>query len=204
MVSHFVIPRDMKSVSLLLLAASALMAGASLPAPAPAPSPSAVKILGLFDRLRDTSQAHRVAFSLSESEINEYLRYALKTTPRPGVDSVTVKFFSQDYISTFTTVDFDALAKWQPGAIPAALRPVLNGKKSIWLDCRVHTGAAGLAFHVEKARYNDIPLPAFFVEKMIQIVAARQPEKYDTSHPIPLPFGLQKLSTGEHLIEGHN
>ena len=34
---------------------------------------------------------------------------------------------------------------------------------------------------VEKARYDDMALPAFFVERMIQIVAARQPEKYDTS-----------------------
>lgn len=185
--------------------------GATLPGagPAAAPPPSAAKILNLFDRLHDTRQAHRVAFSLTESEINEYLRYTLKTTPRPGLNSMTVKFFSQDYISTFATVDFDALARWQPGVIPAPLRPLLTGRKSIWIDCRIHTdvshtGAAGLTFHVEKARYDDIPLPAFFVEKMIQIVAARQPEKYDTANPIPLPFGIERLSTGEHLLQGHN
>jgi len=197
----------LRNLSLMSLMTATLLPGVNLmgAVPAPAPPASAVKILDLFGRLRDTAQPpHQVAFNLTESEINEYLRYALKTTPRPGLDSVAVKFFSQDYISTFTTVDFDALARWQPGAIPAALRPLLKGKKSIWIDCRIHTQSSNLTFHIEKARYDNIPLPAFFVEKMIQVMAARQPEKYDTSHPIPLPFGLVRVSTAQHLIRGHN
>ena len=39
---------------------------------------------------------------------------------------------------------------------------------------------------------------------MIQIVAARQPEKYDTSKPMPIPFGLRKVWTTEQLIYGNN
>jgi hypothetical protein len=58
---------------------------------------------------------------------------------------------------------------------------------------------------VEKAYYQDVRLPAFFVQKMIQIVAERQPEKYDTSKPLPLPFGLRRLwTTSQHQISGEN
>jgi hypothetical protein len=47
-------------------------------------------------------------------------------------------------------------------------------------------------------------LPAFFVEKVIQTVAARQPEHLDTSQPLPLPFNLRHVWTENHLVKGAN
>ena len=172
--------------------------------------PVVTKFLDLFDRLRAAQEKNsqggeeHVSFKLTETEINEYLRYSLKTTPRPGLDSLTVKFFANDYVSTFTRVDFDAVEKWHPGTVPAVLRPILKGKKAIWIDFRIHADNSQLTFNVEKARYEDMTLPPLVVEKMIQIVAARQPEKYDTSKPVPLPFGLRKVWTGAQFVQGHN
>lgn len=171
-----------------------------------ADSPVATKFLALFDQLRQ-AQEHPapVAFQLTDTEINEYLRYSLKATPRPGLESVTLKAFPNNYVSTFTVVDFDAVERWKPGTIPSALRPVLKGKKSIWVDYRFQTNNAKVTFSVEKAYYQNVWLPAFFVQKMIQIVAARQPEKYDTSRPLPLPFGLRRVwTTANHQISGQN
>jgi hypothetical protein len=174
------------------------------------PPPVAQKFLGLFDQLR-IAQAQNlhggrqeVAFRFSDSEINEYMRYSLHATPRPGLDSVTVKIFAGNYISTYTVVDFDAVERWHPGTIPTLLKPVLNGRKSIWVDYRIEAQNYKLTFSVEKAYYQDIRLPAFFVSKMIQIVAARQPEKYDTSKPMPIPFGLRQIWTSDHVIQGQN
>src|ERR1700739_353011 len=85
------------------------------------PLPSAArKMLDLFDRLHDAqsdaSEGDRhVAFNVSESDVNDYMSYALKMTPRPGLDSVTVKFFPKDYISPLARIDFDAVEKWHPG-----------------------------------------------------------------------------------------
>ena len=174
--------------------------------------PVAGRFLGLFDQLRKAEEqrsqgasGEHVAFQLSESEINEYLRYSLKTTPRPGLDSVTVKAFPHNYVSTYSIVDFDAVERWKPGTIPSVLRPVLKGKKSVWVDYRFQTGNAKVTFTVEKAYYQDVRLPAFFVQKLIGIVAERQPEKYDTSRPLPLPFGLRRLwTTDHHQISGEN
>lgn len=173
---------------------------------AAAQPPVATRFLDLFDQLRQAQSSPRhVAFQLSDSEINEYLRYSLKTTPRPGLDSVTVKAFPQNYISTFTIVDFDAVERWKPGTIPSVLRPALKGKKSIWVDYRFQTVQSKVMFSVEKAYYQDVRLPAFFVQKILQIVADRQPEKYDTTKPLPLPFGLRRLwTTANHQISGEN
>ncbi len=178
------------------------------PAVVPTPPPTATKFLTLFDQLRaaegPAGTHQHIAFQFSESEINEYLRYSLKTTPRPGVDSVTVKIFPYNYISTFTVIDFDAVERWHPGTIPGVLRPVLKGKKSLWLDCRFQVKDAKATCSVEKSYYQHVRLPAFLVQKVIQIVAARQPEKYDTAKPVPLPFGLRQVRTANHAVMGEN
>jgi hypothetical protein len=176
----------------------------------PAPPPVASKFLALFDQLR-AAESHKakgvpehVAFQFSDAEINEYMRYSLSAAPRPGLKSVTVKVFAHNYISTYTIVDFDAVERWKPGTIPALLRPVLNGQKLIWVDYRFQADQSLISFSVEKAYYQNVRLPAFLVEKMIQIVAARQPEKYDTSKPLPIPFGLRQVWTSDHIIQGQN
>jgi hypothetical protein len=167
-------------------------------------------MLVLFDQLRSSQavqakgQWQPVSFQLSESEINEYMRFALRATPRPGLESVTVKIFPYNYVSTFSVVDFDAVEHWKPGTIPVLLRPVLSGKRTIWLDGRFQVKAGLATFSVEKAHFQKIRLPAILVEKVIQIVAARQPEKYDTRKPIPLPFGLRQVWTEPHLVRGQN
>ena len=101
-------------------------------------------------------------------------------------------------------VDFDAIEQWKPGTVPALLRPVLNGKKAIWVDYRFHAWDGRATFSVEKAYFQNIRLPALLVEKMIAIVAARQPERFDTSKPLPLPFGLRRVWTGDHSVAGEN
>ena len=193
-------------VTLILMACGV----ASQAADAPAIPPSATKFLDLFDRLRaadeakSKSQHPHVQFQISDAEINEYMQYSLRTTPRPGLESVNVKIFPKNYVSTFTVVDFDAVERWKPGTIPKLMRPMLSGKKSVWVDCRFQTNEGAGTFTVEKAYYNDIRLPAFLVEKMIEIVAARQPEHFDTTKPLPLPFGLRQLWTADHVVSGQN
>jgi len=162
--------------------------------------PAAIsKVLGLFQRLRAGSAT---SFQLSDQEINEYLQHALRESPRPGMQSCKVKIFPRNYISTFTVVDFDAVERWKPGTVPMVLRPALNGKKSIWVDCQFGGANGKLVFSVQKAYFEGIRLPAILVEKVIEIVAARQPEKFDTSKPVPIPFGLKSLWTQGNFIYG--
>lgn len=200
----------MKGFATVLFAGAALFASPTQGHEANATPAVAIRFLSLFDRLRDAAMhpvgviPPHVAFQFSDTEMNDYLRYALRTAPRPGVEAVTVKIFPYNYISTFVVVDFDVLEQWKPGTIPPLLRPVLNGKKSVWVDYRFQTSSSRLTFSVEKAYYRNVRLPAFIVERMIHIVAARQPEKYDTGKPLPLPFGLTQIRTIDHILMGEN
>lgn len=182
-------------------ALAAFLADAEAP-----PVPGAVsKILVIFSRLQAAQQEFQpVHFDLSEPEINQYAVHALQTTPRPGLRSISVKVFPGNYVSTYTLLDFDAVERWKPGTIPTLLKPALRGQKTVWLDFRFQSFQGHTAFTVEKAYFQDIRLPAFFVQKLIEAVAARQPEHYDASKPLPLPFGLKKIWTNGHILSGEN
>ena len=61
--------------------------------------PTAAKFLGLFDELQtaevEGGKPH-MASQRTDAEINHYTRYGLRTTPRPGPDSLPVKIFPQN------------------------------------------------------------------------------------------------------------
>jgi hypothetical protein len=101
-------------------------------------------------------------------------------------------------------IDFDAVERWKPGTVPTLLKPVLSGQKSIWVDIRFQADAGRATFSIEKAYFQNIRLPAIFVSHMVEAVAARQPEHYDTTKPLPLPFGLKKAWTSGHSVFGEN
>ncbi len=63
-------------------------------------------------------------------------------------------------------IDFDAVERWKPGTIPGVMRPVLSGKKSIWVDYRIQAKDGMATFSVEKAYYQNLRLPAFLVDKI--------------------------------------
>lgn len=85
--------RRLATLSFLILGTAPFIHAGTVggtPAP-PVAAPAVTKVLDLFDRLRAAQDKQdkdgapkRVAFNLNENEINEYLRYTLKTTPGPG------------------------------------------------------------------------------------------------------------------------
>jgi hypothetical protein len=184
----------------LALAAAIVASSQAISATAPV-----VKVLNIFTRLQASQQKYQpVAFQLTDAEIDEYSRYALVATPRPGLRSFSVKIFPNNYLSTLALIDFDAVERWKPGTIPTLFKPVLSGQKSIWVDIRFQAANGHATFTIEKAYFQNVRLPAVFVSQMIQAVAARQPEHYDTTKPVPLPFGLKKAWTSGHTVFAEN
>lgn len=170
--------------------------------------PAAVRMTGIMEQLEKAEQSRaagkprKVAFDITEAEVNEYLVWSLRTSPRPGLDTLKVKFFPNNYLSSLTTIDFDAVESWKPGTVPLLLKPVLNGKRAVWIDLRFRASGGKATFTVEKAYLDKVPLPAVMVSKVIELVAAQQPEKYDTTRPIPLPFGLERVWTAAKTLSG--
>jgi outer membrane protein OmpA-like peptidoglycan-associated protein len=181
--------------------ANAMVAEKVLPLPPAAiPTPASVQILGLLSKLT-TVPRQPVSFRLSDEEVNQYLVYSLLSSPRPGIDSVRVKFFPHNYLSTFTVIDFDAVERWSPGLVPGLLG--LTGKRALWIDVRFAVENGKISYKIEKAFYQDKSLPQWLAEKIIQTIGARQPENFGGDE-MPAPLGLRRIQTGEHYIEAEN
>jgi hypothetical protein len=171
-----------------------------------AEAPGVRKMLDVFSRLHQASAlpgSEPYKFEMTEREVNDYLEYTLKKNRRPGLEEIEVKFFDENYISTSAKVNFAEIEKWQPGTIPEVLRKALKGKKTVSVDFRVIPNGRGLALLVvEKASIDEVRLPAMLVQKMMEVLGARQPEKYDLARPLPLPFGLRTIAIDRGRARG--
>jgi hypothetical protein len=169
------------------------------------PSGGAGRVAGLLESLqRAQAQPQPVRFDFSEAEINDYIAFALQRTPRPGLAGSAVKFFPGNYVSTFTTVDFAAVESWHPGTIPAVLKPILSGRRRVLVDFPLAPADGLVRFRVEKAEFEGIAIPSAVVNEVVRVLAARQPEHYDTTKPVPLPFGLKTFWTQPGRVLGQN
>jgi hypothetical protein len=158
--------------------------------------------LGRYER-GGRNPANKVSFQLTESEVNEYLAYALRINPRPGLSSVTLKLLPDSEISALAWIDFDALAKWNAWSLPDSLRPFLNGTKAVRVDAQFDAKDGFLNFTL-KGAYGPAGtiIPMKLMEDIMRLIGLHQRELYDSRQPIPLPFGLRSMSFGKQLLGG--
>jgi hypothetical protein len=188
-----------------MIAAAVAAAITAWPAPPATESPTALpKARRVLDELTlAVKEKRRVRFSLNETDAAEYIRYVQAVHPRPWLKQLTVKFFPGNYISTYSLIDFDEAEKVRPGSVPKLLRPLLH-TKSVWLDARVSVNKGLATYHVEKAYVQGVRIPVLLVEKAIQVVGSTRPARYDTTKPIPVPYGVRWIATGRQTISGGN
>lgn len=170
---------------------------------APAITPAIAKVLSLYEQLLAKPPRH-VEFELTEAEVNEYVRYSVRTLRRPGITETNIKLLPGNNVSVSAVIDFEALEGDRPGTVPAVFRPVLNGKKRISLDLHFQVQDGMTKLDVRKAAYEDLALPQFLARKLVQVVGYLQPERIDTDDAFLLPAGLKRLETGAGEVRGAN
>jgi hypothetical protein len=160
-------------------------------------------VLWQYERSGRNHRTQEIGFQFPENEINEYLAYSLRTKPRPGISRAAVKLLPNDEIAALIEIDFDTLKKWPSWSMPALLEPLLSGRRAIRVDAQFHASDGALTFTLNGAYApNGSVILNKFMLDMIQSVAIHQPEWYDTSRPVPLPFGLEKVWTQNQLVGG--
>lgn len=170
-----------------------------------AASPATKKFDRVAEQLERGRRANRkVTATLTENDLNAYLAENLRETGRQGVNSIRLSLLPDNYISSFTVIDFDAVERWRPGTVPMLLRPVLRGRKAIQVDARFRAEGGKFTYQIEKGLFEKIPIPPSLMEKVIEIVASRQPERYDVNRPIPLPPNVQRVWTSQGMMTVEN
>lgn len=183
---------------------------AAFPSPLPGDKTEGVnhvlEVLGWLGKYEQGGRnpANKINFRLPESVVNEYLAYALRVNPRPGLSSVTLKLLANNEMSALVWIDFDALAKWNPRILPAPLRPFLNGKQAVRVDAQLDAKDGSLNYTLKTAYGPAGDMIATKVmDNIMQAIGQHQREVYNVGkHPIPLPFGLKRMWCEKQLLLG--
>ncbi|MBZ5623062.1 MAG: hypothetical protein LAQ69_30695 [Acidobacteriia bacterium] len=156
--------------------------------------------LAKFDQ-NGRNPSQKVGFELPESTVNAYLAYSLSLRPRPGIRSVKVALFPKNQVSIDVEIDFDAIQQWNSWMVPDALRAVLSGPKQIRLNAEFEADNGLLTVTWKDAR-SPTGILNNVLAGLLQSIGSHQPESYDTTKPLPLPFGLKRIWTEKQLIGG--
>jgi hypothetical protein len=185
-------------------------ASPQVPAPAPDAAVAAQPVMDVLSSLarwdqngRDPGQ--KVGFELPESAVNAYAAYILRERPRPGVRSAHLTLLPGNQITVETEIDFDTVAGWNVWAPPQVLKALLNGRKSLRMTFEFDARNGMVTFKwKEIVGPDNKAIRSSVLAGFLEVLGAHQPESYDMTKPIPLPFGLQRIWTVKQLIGGEN
>jgi hypothetical protein len=185
---------------------AAKTAAISTPSAETAAAPKAVldliSSLSKFDQ-EGRDPAHKLGFELPESSVNDYIAYVLRTRPRPGVHKLRVSLQPRNQIAFEAEVDFTAVAEWLSWTPPDALKSMLTGHQTVRLNLEFESrnGAVTLKWKDAFGPGNQ-PVPSAILTTVLKSLGAHQPEGFDTTKPIPLPYGLKRIWTDKQSLGG--
>jgi hypothetical protein len=169
-------------------------------------TPGCEHVSAVLQALQDYAnglRVQRVTFEFTETEINEYLAYSLRVKPRPGVSRLVVRFFPDNEISVLAKIDFASVRKWNDWLIPEIMRSALSAQRPVQVDMKFQASDGFGTFKLKNVSGpGDIVIPKAAMEWIIQAIAVHQPEWYDTTQEIPLPFRLQRIWTAQQSLSG--
>jgi hypothetical protein len=161
-----------------------------------------LETLARFDQ-NGRPAGQKISFEIPERAVNEYLAYALRNRPRPGIAGASVTMGARNEVEAAVEVDFDAVQQWSPDLVPEPLRPLLHGKSAVRISAQFQSGNGEVTVTVKQALMPDgSALPGPVAAGLVRAIGQHQPEKYDTSKPITLPFGLKRLWIEKRTVCG--
>lgn len=163
-----------------------------------------LKVLGDLQDYTNGQRARGVAFQFTEDEINEYLAYSLRIKPRSGIKGLAVHILPENELSVLATIDFAGVQKWNDWLIPETLRPaLLSTQRPVQVDIKFQTSDGFGSFKLKKViGPGNSVIPNAAMEWIIGAIALHQPEWYDTTTDIALPFRLQRIWTAKQSLFG--
>jgi hypothetical protein len=198
----------MKILRWLMIALSCLCQPALPQAESPAKSyavESVLKVLGdLWDyhRNRQRRRGQEIGFEIPELVVNQYLAYSFKTKPRPGIKSAKVRLLPANELDLSLVLDLDAVKGWDPAAVPKKLGKVPLDNALFQVKCGFQIADNRLTYKIHSAVAGDEPISNAAFQRIAETVAARQPEQFDLTKPLPIPLGLRRLWTADKVLGG--
>jgi len=151
---------------------------------------------------RDPRLLAEKSWSLYQPELNAYLNHSIRSKKRFGVKSVQVALRERDYVVATVVVDFNQVKIQDDSLFFKTAKSMFSGEQSMTVEGYVRTNSAGKgSFVLEKAYFGSLRIPAFLVNKVIQMVGQRQAPPIDPAQPTALPYGIQKIEIYNGMLK---
>ena len=137
--------------------------------------------------------------TLTEAEINSYLRLKIAGEFPAGVVEPYVAGLGDGRITATAIVDLDAVSKSGSGG---GLGRMLGGRLPLTLSGTLRGRGGNATFELESASISGIPVPRMFLQQVVGYYSrsTERPAGVNLDAPFPLPNGIRQLDIGLHQV----
>jgi len=160
-----------------------------------APVERMLSTLSSYDR-SGNPPGQRVAFEFPEAMVNAYLAMSLAQQPRPGIERADLKLLPGNRITVQAQLNFDAMAD----RLSKKTAESLKGVQPVTIELHFSVQEGKVRIEWDRFAVGDKALAAPVSAEVVRVLGAMQPEKFNTASPIPLPYGLKRLSTAAGIL----
>ena len=191
----------------VLFATLAFLAVTAVFAAEPISRRDAARLQAKLDQISRNAATRRLAgtrTSITEAELNSYLRYELGDRIPPGVTEPSVELLDDGRLSGKATVD---LARVGQSRKPAAgLDPfaLLSGSLPITVNGVLRTKNGVGTFALESAAISGVPVPTWMLQEIVSYYSKSDTSPLGVSieKPFVLPSGIREiqLARGQAIV----
>ena len=135
--------------------------------------------------------------TLTEAELNSYLRLTIPGEFPAGVVEPYIAALGSGRIAARAVVDLDAVSKSQSGG---GLGRLLGGRLPVTLTGTLRGRDGNATFEFESASISGIPVPKMLLQQVVAYYSrsSERPNGVNLDVPFPLPNGIRQLDIQLH------
>jgi hypothetical protein len=155
------------------------------------------KLQAIVDRAAvDPPTRRPLVTSVSDREVNAYLRHVVGPDLPPGLVDPTIAIADRGRLGFRAKIDLDAVRK---SRARGALDPLnyVSGTVDLTLDGTLESGRGRGTFALESATLGGVPVPEGIVQELVTYMTKtpENPAGISLNRPFELPAGIQQIRT---------
>ncbi len=139
-------------------------------------------------------------WQLAEADVNEFMAVAISSKKRLGLTKLVLDFDASGTLRSTAVINMDDI-KLDSVAV-RAFTTLLSGVHTLQAQGRlVVTKNSRAVFQIDKASFDGMWVPSWFVSSLVGVVGTRQAPGIDITEEFPLPYGISSVRIGAEKVE---
>lgn len=164
----------------------------------------AEKVEGILQELETNHESGKVpakTYVMTQPELNAYVKAKLQEQDRKGVEDFSIQLKQGTFV-TLMIVNMDEVELKGDSMTLNLFKALLSGNQTLEVEGRLVTENGMGNYTVERARLNNMPVPASLVNMILSSVGKRQDPPFDPTEPFEMPYSIKNvtITTGQVAI----